>query len=948
MCFTINQAVLILNIDSSKLTDSPYTVDRKKSFLIEDNEAIDQITLELKHAAPSSFLISGYRGVGKTSFVNRIAENLSSEFVCVNINLAKYDGYSTLIKKLIRELYIQFETFNIDKTLSDKDQLLNTEFKLLYDRTFNDIVNSHIVNSKKERKIATDLDLNLKKLIPIILIFVSATNLSFDWLSSQILGYLFFIASLIWACITSFKLTWSNAKNDSTTNELSRKSLYDDGIAEHHLLNILQKLQKQGFKVLIAFDEIDKIQDIQDVKGIISDLKFLLLSGYANFFVIAGQALYYEFEKSGYEDDQVISTLFSKNLHVPFLKFATLKKYCFGLMSDESQKSDHLANIYFDTIISASSRVPRKLVNLIRANLLWKEKQAYLNIEEGDERRLQKESEMGELLAKIMDSKLPDIAKNKVQLDFFIAQIYLWIVKMKEYNDGRFLMSTIMDIPSYKDKYPETYIAQLIPLKVLLIEEMLEQNIIQEKRSDDHEVESSYSWTPDTIESSSESGEDGLPGHDDPDQGGPDDSTNGRPIAPSFVTDFAEFEAFLREIYIEFVPEDTKRKHAFPQLVNRLIDIGILTKTWYSSTKIKELIATKNKVVHGEAVGPEDLNVIQASVFTLSRLKSEVIEDLTFYVSQRYLQSFNVARNKGGYDFTATRDNDVILFEVKYIQAGQPDTRSINEIFDKYSNYALGSSLDIYYVLFFFQPNRRKSFDDFYIKFNDTLNAEHPELKAKLNVFYISENNDKGLKNTIEDYLKEVLVKIGPRQNQPMSYFNEFELETTESTIKEKSLKDWPDNYEMQASVIQNQQKALESLKRLDANGLGEDIFKVIKEKAKTEWPNDFEMQLNTFQTQTQASQTLSELKPDNLSEAQFSTIMKNAKTSWPDNYEMQLHEFETQKESVVALAGPKPDDITEEEFKRISDKARREYPHNYEMQLHERKNQIEGLRKLK
>ena len=935
---------MIVNIDKSKLTDSPYSPDRKQSFLFEDDDVIDQITLELKHASPSSFLVSGYRGVGKTSFVNRIFEKLSTEFISININLAKYDGYSTLIKNLIRQLYLQFEVFNSTKTLAEEDQLLNVEFKLLYDRTFNDIVNSYIVNSKKERKISSDLEWNLKKLIPIILMIICATNLSFDWLSSKILGYVFFLLSLIWACITSFKLNLSNSKNDATTNELSRKSLYDDGIAEHHLLNVLQKLQKQGFKVLIAFDEIDKIQDITEVKGVISDLKFLLLSGYANFFVIAGQALYYEFEKSAYEDDQVISSLFSKNLHVPFLKSATLKKYCFGLMLDEH--TDHMAEIltdldagiYFDTLILASGRVPRKLVNLIRANLMWKEKQAYLNIDNTDLPRLEKESKLADLLVKVMDGKLPDIARNKVQLDFFIAQIYLWILKMKEYTAGNFLMSAIMDIPSYQDKYPQSYIAQLTPLKVLLIEEMLEQNILQEKRSNDDEAESSYSWTPDISESSSES--DKLTADDDTDQGGPNIGidSDSRPIAPSFVTDFAEFEAFLRAIYVEFVPDDTKGKYAFTQLVNRLIEIGILTKTWYSSAKIKDLIATKNKVVHGEAVGPEDLNIIQGSIFTLSRLKSEVIEDLTFHVTQRYLQSFNITKNKGGYDFTATRGNDVILFEVKYIQAGQPDTRSINEIFDKYSNYAIGSSMNIYYVLFFFQPNRRKSFDEFYIKFIDTLNTEHPNLKTRLNVFYISENADKGIKNTIEEYLKEVLIKIGPRQDQPLSYFDEFELETTEQKIKEKSLKDWPDNYEMQANFIQNQQKALESLRRLDTNELGDDIFKVIIRKAKQEWPDDFEMQLNVFQTQKKAWLILEDLKPDVISDSQFNTILTNAQKSWPGNYEMQVHEFETQKEAAVALAGPKPDDITDEEFKKICAKASRDWPDNYEMQLKRKK----------
>lgn len=935
---------MIVNIDSSKLTDSPYSADRKGSFLIESNDSVEQVVLELKYAAPSSFLISGYRGVGKTSFVNRIKEQVDKEFICVSINLAKYDGYPTLVKKLIRELYLQFSAFNNGKTLSDKDQQLDTDFKLLYDRTFHDIVNSHIINSKKERKISTDFEWNLKKLLPVFLVWVSATNLSFDWLPSKVASYLLFVGAFIWTCLTSLKLNFSKSQNDSSTSETSRKSLYDDNIAEHHLLHILQRLQNQGYKVIVAFDEIDKIQTTEAVKNVISDLKFLLLSGHANFFVIAGQLLFYEFEKSDQKDDQIISTLFSKHLHIPFLKASTLKKYCNSLIFDDNQKSEMLVNVFFDSLILRSSRVPRKLVNLVRAHLLWNENQAYLNIPDDELRWFQNQTALADALIKLMDNRLPGIARNIVQLDFFIAQVYLWVIKMKTYSDGSFLMSVIMDIPSYKDNYPDLYIAQLVPLKTILIEELLEQNILMEQRSSDDEAESSYFWAPETLPSSAESSDLPDSGGDEP---GPDEPDGGLPIAPSFVTDFAEFEAFLREIYKELVPDDTKRKYAFTQLVNRLIDIGVLTKTWYSSTKIKQLIETKNKVVHGEAIGPEDLNVIQASVFTLSNLKSQVIEDLTFYITQHFLQSFNVIKSKGGFDFIATHDNDVILFEVKYLNAGQSNTRNINETIDKYYNYRSANTKNLYYVLFFFQPNRRKSFDDFYVRFNDTITDSNQELKDRLHLFYVSEGNDKGIKITIEDALQKVLIKIGPRKNHPPAYFNEFEIETIDEKIKDKSLRDWPDNYEMQVSVIHAQKKSVDELKGLDANELGNNTFEMIKEKSKKEWPDDFEMQLHTFRTQEKSFKEIAALKPNVLSEADFKTITDNAKKSWPDNFEMQLHEYETQKEAVVALAAPKPDDIPTDKFNAINEKVKREWPGNFEMQLHERNNQFEALRAL-
>jgi Cdc6-like AAA superfamily ATPase len=753
---------LIVNINKLKLTDSPYTTDRKKSFLLEANEVIDQIGLELQYGTPSSFLISGYRGVGKTSFVNRVAEKLGNDAICVNINLAKYEGYSAIIKKLIRALYLKYDIYNADKEQTTDILKLNKEFELLYDRTFHDIVNSHIVNSKKENKTSSEIDLDLKKTIPIFLSLISATNLAFDFLNSKAIGYIFFIISLAWACVSSFKLNFTKTTTGSDAEELSRKSLYDDGIAEHHLLSILKNLQANNINVLISFDEIDKIQSKEEVDKLINDLKFLLLSGSANFFIIAGQTLYYEFEKSVFRDDQVISTLFSKSVHVPFLKYATLKKYCIDLIEDDTVKSNPLVSDFFDSLILTSGRIPRKLVNLIRAKLLWKNEQAFIAIDEEDGQHLKNETELLHSLTKIMDNELPGIASNAVQLDFFIAQIHLWIAKMKLYTSVNFFMSEIIDIKSYENLYPGTYVAQLDALGELLTDELTQQKILKVKHYDEEQAESSYSWN---YKVSALPADDGRPNNNNPDDDGPTDDTPPS-VDPKFVMDFAELEAFVREIYLELTPEDTKKgKYSFAELINRLIEIGVLTKSWYSSRKVQELVKTKNKVVHGEAIGPEDLNVIQSSAFTLSRLKSEVVEDFIFYITERYLQSFNVTKGKNEFDFTAIKDNDVILFEVKSIQSGKPDPRNIQEIFDKFNNYAIGSSQNIYYVQFFFRQNRRKSFDDFYIKFNETMNAEYPDRKDKFSLFYISEADGNSIKKKIEIYLGEVINKFNFNKN---------------------------------------------------------------------------------------------------------------------------------------------------------------------------------------
>ena len=114
---------MIVNIDKSKLSDAPYRPDRKDAFNFEDDDLVAQTILELTHGLPSSILMSGYRGVGKTSFANRVTEGLADNFLCVTINLAKYEGYPALIKRLIRGLYLSYEPTSVKTKDKTADQL---------------------------------------------------------------------------------------------------------------------------------------------------------------------------------------------------------------------------------------------------------------------------------------------------------------------------------------------------------------------------------------------------------------------------------------------------------------------------------------------------------------------------------------------------------------------------------------------------------------------------------------------------------------------------------------------------------------------------------------------------------------------------------------------------------------------------------------------------------
>lgn len=765
----------------SKLTDSPYCEDLKDSFLIDEDDAVKQLVLELNNARPSSFLISGYRGVGKTSFVNRVEEKLEKKKIFVSVSLAKYDGYKVLLKKVIRQLYISYEELEIAELEESKE--LNAKFSLLYERTFNDVTVLKKQQALNENKRINDVKFDIKKILPILFVIIFGTNAVFDLFNSTAFNYFLFLLAILWTSLSTWNLNFTQSKSKVDLEEISRKTLYDDEIAEHHLFEILKELKEHNFSVVIAFDELDKIKAVSTVEEIINDLKSLLLCGLSNFFVIAGQGLYYQLEKSKYTDDPVLSSLFSKTIHIPFLKYSSLKKFCLNLVDDEEIKKDELFNSYFDYLILEAGSIPRKLSNLIRDQLIWEGDKAYIIVDDSQKGQFDFQSKILGIIIKIIDGDLPKITSNVVKLDFFIAQIHLWLYKIKGYKSVKFAIEEVIAVSNYDLKeYPEDYIAQLNSLCELLFDRLIEEKILKKEYDKNFHV-NYYSWL--------EIVEDGGNSNNEPDI--PIDSNS-----PDLLREFIELEQYVRGIYIDLVDGETwdSPKRTLKQMINKLSDMEVVSKNWSNSNKINSIIETRNKVVHGIKIDNDDLNTIQSFRFDIGRLKAELIEDYTFYVTKRHLKEYVVTKeNKSGFDFIANSDTDSIVFEVKYLQFGRPDSRNINEIINKFTNHLQVFSNKTHYVLFFYQPNGRKSYDDFYTRFHDVIANKLPELKNRFHLYYTSEYRGDASSGRIETYLNQVISKIKTvnltiQDMFPGKWQNEYELKDGRTGKENVEIKD--------------------------------------------------------------------------------------------------------------------------------------------------------------
>jgi len=107
-------------------------------------------------------------------------------------------------------------------------------------------------------------------------------------------------------------------------------------------------------------------------------------------------------------------------------------------------------------------------------------------------------------------------------------------------------------------------------------------------------------------------------------------------------------------------------------------------------------------------------------------------------------------------------------------------------------------------------------------------------------------------------HLKEVSSNRDKTENPPpKTQATKTDTEDYETIIKEQSLIEWPDNYEMQVDHIQRQREAIQKLKKAKPNDLTDEEFQRIRLRAKKEWPLNYEMRVDEEERQIESLRKL-------------------------------------------------------------------------------------------
>jgi serine/threonine-protein kinase len=305
-----------------RFAHEPVYAERTNRFVGRQTE-LDALVERLLFSLGGAFLVTGYRGVGKTSFVNQVIRKLedalpsvepllgSTEILDIQLNLARPLKPAELMHHIIRRLYARLVERGIFPLL---DAGLREEIVLAHQRTS--------VNMSRQQTRSSEW------------------GVGFEEAGVEVAG------GMLGASFKTIPLFKQTRRQNSEMSYLG----YDDKAAEYDIIRISrhltdgfneqptqlsqlftrQPLPFRRLKILFVFDELDKLEEFVQEKGdgegeaskpviddILSSLKNLFTTSGISFIFVAGKDLQERWLEDLGRGDSVYESVFSYDKYLP-------------------------------------------------------------------------------------------------------------------------------------------------------------------------------------------------------------------------------------------------------------------------------------------------------------------------------------------------------------------------------------------------------------------------------------------------------------------------------------------------------------------------------------------------------------------------------------------------------------------------------------------------------
>jgi serine/threonine protein kinase/Cdc6-like AAA superfamily ATPase len=357
---------------------------------------IESLADRILFSEGGSFLVTGYRGVGKTSFVNQVIRKLGeeaphatpvlgeTEIIDVYLNVARPMQPSEMMHHVIRRMNDRLVECGIYARLDDE---LRDALRLAYDRT----------------------SVNMARTV------AEASERSFGINEAGIGGDLMKAA---------MKLSWTTKRSRSNNYETSYLG-YDDKAAEHDIIRLSRRLAagytpplgrvermwrkfsrrppaRHRLKIVFVFDELDKLEEFTAKGGddktpekpaidqIIGSLKNLFTTSGVSFIFVAGKDLQERWLEDVGRGDSVYESVFAYDKYLPCL-WADVGAICDAFVDRDAGLTSYPAQIFdaFKKYLAYRGRgIPRRIIRTFNEYVEWDSNQPSLRFAARDVRRV--------------------------------------------------------------------------------------------------------------------------------------------------------------------------------------------------------------------------------------------------------------------------------------------------------------------------------------------------------------------------------------------------------------------------------------------------------------------------------------------------------------------------------------------------------------------------------
>lgn len=374
-----NEARVAL-VESFRFVHEPINEASASRFVGRQNE-LESLAERILFSEGGSFLVTGYRGVGKTSFINQVVKKLDEatpwagaflgqiEVVDIYLNIARPVQPGELMHYIIRQLYDRLVEKQIYSQL-DKD--LQEALNLAYQRT----------SVNMARKLAEASERNFG---------FNEASIGGDWLKAAV------------------KASWSTKRSRTQNYEMTFLG-YDDKTAEHDIITLsrrlsagyvkpmtrLQRLRQRvtgelptpvRLKIVFVFDELDKLEEFTAkddaakdgaekkpvIDQILGALKNLFTTSGVTFVFVAGKDLQERWLDDVGKGDSVYESVFSYDKYLPCM-WADVDGVCDGLVDWRKSVSPYEKQVFtdFKKFLAYKGRgIPRRIIRTFNEYVEW-------------------------------------------------------------------------------------------------------------------------------------------------------------------------------------------------------------------------------------------------------------------------------------------------------------------------------------------------------------------------------------------------------------------------------------------------------------------------------------------------------------------------------------------------------------------------------------------------